>query len=161
MSDDKSAKPEKEKKEKGTKKPASFMGWFLLCMPIMLVLGFFYAPLFLLVVLMAPAWFALMADSGEDRALAVCVGSGTLAGTMFFLAHYFLNPMPIETALSMVQQPQAWLYSLAGAAFGATIFYIIPLLVIESVYLRNVAHKKYLDDAQKKLIEDWGDGVRG
>lgn len=157
---EKEAKPGKEAKEKAPKK-SSFFGWALLCVPIMLGLGAFYSPLLLLVILMSPAWLSLLMDGGEDRALSVCVGAGTLAGAMFFLAHYFLNPLPLETAIALVQQPSSWLYSLAGAAAGAVIFYMVPLMVVESVYLRNEAHKKYLEDQQKKLVEDWGDEVKG
>jgi len=161
MADDKKEAAGKDKKEKAPKKGGSFLGWALLCVPIMLGLGFFYSPLMMLVVLMSPAWFLLLFDSGEDKALSVCVGAGTLGGTMFFLSHYFLNPLPIETALGLVQQTPSWLYSLMGAAMGATMYYIIPLMVIESVFLRNQAHKKSLEDMQKRLIEDWGDEVRG
>lgn len=158
---DKEAKPGKEAKEKPAKKGGSFIGWALLCVPIMLGLGFFYSPLLMLIILMAPGWFSLMFDGGEDRALSVCVGAGTLAGAMFFLAHYFLNPLPLETALALVGQTPSWLYSLMGAAAGAVIYYMVPLMVIETVYMRNEAHKKYLEDQQKKLIEDWGDEVKG
>ncbi len=158
---DKEAKPGKEKKEKAPKKGGSFIGWALLCVPIMMGLGAFYSPLLMVVILMAPAWFSLLFDGGDDRALSVCVGAGTLAGAMFFLAHYFLNPLPLETALSIVSQAPSWLYSLAGAAMGAVIYYMVPMMVIETVYIRNETHKKYLEDMQKKLIEDWGDEVRG
>lgn len=154
-------KEKKEKKEKAPKKGGSFIGWALLCVPIMLGLGFFYSPLMMVVILMAPAWFSLLFDSGEDRALSVCVGAGTLAGAMFFLAHYFLNPLPLETALALVGKTQSWLFSLMGAAFGAVIYYMVPLMVIETVFIRNESHKKFLEDQQKKLIEDWGDEVKG
>lgn len=151
---------DKGKKEKPAKK-ASFMGWLLVCAPIMLLLGFFYPPLFMIVTLMSPGWFALLSDGGEDRALGVCVCSGTLGGVMFYLADQLLSPPAIENALLSLQQPSTWLFPLAGAAIGAGMFYLIPVMVIESVYARNVAHKKSLEDAQKKLIEEWGEGVKG
>jgi hypothetical protein len=37
----------------------------------------------------------------------------------------------------------------------------VPVMVIESVFIKNQAHKKYLEDSQKKLIEDWGPDVKG
>ena len=158
---EKPTKAEKGKKEKPAQKPAGFMGWFLMCVPIMLGLGFFYAPLMMLVVLMAPGWFALLTDNGEDRAMGVCIASGTLGGVMFYLAGYLLSPPAIENAIVLVQQPGAWLFPLSGAAVGAGMFYLIPVMVIEGVYTRNVAHKKSLEDMQKKLIEEWGEGVKG
>lgn len=156
----KEEKAEKGKKEK-VQKSGTFLGWSMMCLPIMLGLGLFYSPLLMLVILMAPAWFSLLFDGNEERALSVCVGAGTLAGAMFYLAHYFLNPLPIETALAVVKQSQSWLYSLMGAAAGAMMFYMIPLMVIESVFMRNQAHKKFLEDSQKKLLEEWGENVRG
>lgn len=161
MSDDKKEKPEKDKKEKAPKKGGTFLGWLLICLPIILGLGFFYTPLFMIAVLMAPAWFALLSDTGEDRALAVCVGSGTLAGAMFYLSSYMLQPPPFQTALMLVQQPFSWIYPLMGSGFGAMIFYMVPMLMIESVYAKNLAMQKMLEEQQKKLIEEWGDGVKG
>jgi len=162
MSDAKSEKPAKDKggKEVKAKKGGSFLGWFMLFAPITLGLGYFYPPLFMVVALMAPGWFALLTDTGEDRALSVCIGSGTLAGAMFSVSGLLMTPPAFPSAMLLLQQPQNWLLPLAGSAAGAVIFYLVPTMVIESVYMRNVAHKKSLEDIQKKLIEDWGPDVR-
>ncbi len=161
MSD--AAKPDKKSKTgktPGAKKGGGFIGWFLLFAPITLGLGYFYPPLFMLVVLMAPGWFALMSDQAEDHAMAVCVGSGTLAGAVFTVSSYLLSPPIFSSAMVLIQQPQTWLLPMAGSAAGAVIFYIVPMMIIESVYIKNQAHKKFLEDSQKKLIEDWGPEVR-
>jgi hypothetical protein len=153
---------EKPKKEKAAKKPGgSFLGWLMLCLPIMLAFGLFYTPLLMILVLMAPGWLALLSDSAEERALAVCVASGTLAGAMFTVAPYLLHVPPIGTAMIMLQSAPTWIYPLAGAAAGAVLFYLTPLVVVESVYVKNQSHKKALETAQKKLAEEWGEEVKG
>jgi len=161
MSDAKPEKPAKDKKGAKTKKGGSFLGWFVIFLPITLGLGYFYPPLFMLVALMSPGWFALMSDTGEDRAMAVCVGAGTLGGAMFAISSYLMHPPAFPSAMLLLRSAPTWLYPMSGAAMGAVVFYIVPTMVIESVYLRNVAHKKYLEDSQKKLIEDWGPDVKG
>lgn len=155
------AKPAKEGKEKTAKKPGSFLGWLMLCLPIMLALGAFYTPLLMILVLMAPGWVVLLMDSAEDRAMAVCVGAGTLSGAMFSVAPYLLHVPPLQTAAMMLQGPLIWLYPLGGAAAGVGLFFIIPLMMVESVYMKNMAHRKSLEAAQKKLIEEWGEEVKG
>jgi hypothetical protein len=160
MADDKKEKPKKEKVNKAPKR-SSPLGWLLMCIPLMLGLGFFYSPLFMLVIFMVPAWLALLIDQGEDRAMAVCITSGTVAGAMFFLADFWLQPVPFESVMTLVQRPQSWLLPLAGSACGAVIYYVLPMMAIEAVYLRNVAHKKQLEDMQKKLLEEWGPDVKG
>jgi len=156
------AKPEKAKKEKPgkEKKSGGVVGWMLLSVPIMVGLGLFYTPLLLLVALMGPAWVALIMDSGEERAMGVCIGAGNLAGAVFIVAGLFLNPPPLATAIMQIQNVVTWFYPLSGAVVGAVIFYLVPLMVVESVFMRNQAHKKFLEESQKKLMEEWGDGVR-
>ena len=153
-------KAEKKEKVAKPKKKAGFLGWLLLCLPIMLALGLFYTPLFMAAVLMAPAWLAMLMDQSDERAMAVCVGAGTLGGVMFYLANFLLAPPLFESALAFVRGPQAWLLPLGGAGVGATLYYIMPIMVIETVYLRNQAQKKSLEEMQNKLVEDWGDDIR-
>jgi hypothetical protein len=154
-------KPTKGGKEKPAKKSGGFLGWMMVCFPIMLGLGLFYPPLLMILILMAPGWLALLSDNAEERALAVCVASGNLAGAMFTVAPYLLHVPPTGTAMILLQSTQTWLYPLAGSAAGMALFYLTPLLVVESVYLKNQSHKKTLEAAQKKLIEEWGDEVKG
>ena len=115
----------------------------------------------MILVLMLPGWFALLSDTEDEHALGVCVGSGTLAGTMFSVAHYLLHVPPLETAFVLLQQPQTWILPLGGAGTGAFLYYLTPMLMVESLYVRNQLHLKELETAQKKLIDEWGDDVKG
>jgi hypothetical protein len=155
------AAPAKPGKDKPPKKSGSFLGWLMLSLPIMLGLGIFYPPLLMILALMAPGWFALLSDTSQERALAVCVSSGALAGAMFTAAPYFLHVPALETTAILLQNPEAWLYPLGGSAAGAVLFYVMPLVMAESVYLRNQVHRKALEAAQKKLTEEWGEEVKG
>ncbi len=151
MAKDKTAKPPKKK---------SPLGWMLLCLPIIGSLGFFYSPLILLLIAMAPTLFAALFDQNDEKSLAVCIGAGNLAGAVALAAPQFLHPLSLDAVLINAQSPMTWLAALGGATVGAGIFYLVPLMVVETVYMKNVAQKKYLFDQQSKLVENWGEGVK-
>lgn len=160
MADKPDAAP-KAGKEKKAKGGGGFLGWLMICFPIMLGLGLFYPPLLMVIVLMLPGWFVLLSDTAEEKALAVCVGAGTLGGTMFTVAPYLLHVPPLQTAIIMLQSPLTWISPLGGAVAGTVLFYLMPAMVVEGIHAKNLAHRKTLESAQKKLIEEWGEDVKG
>lgn len=121
-------------------------------------LGIVFAFLF---VGMLPGIVTGILDSRPGRFAAKTVIAFNLSGISPHTAAILASGSPDNTAVSIFTNPTAWLLVYGFAAFGWGVVYLIPH--IAQLYLEIKANftVKKLQYFQERLIDEWGDNVKG
>jgi hypothetical protein len=124
----------------------------------MLQFGFIF-----LVVALLPSIAAFFVDSGYERSAFRTIFACNLAAIMPTITPMFVSGLKFKhyEIGQTVSDPKVWLYIYSGAAIGWGMIYFG--LGIGRVVL-SIKHKfkvRMLEWAQEKLLEEWGEQVRG
>ncbi|MCH8098641.1 MAG: acyl-CoA synthetase [Proteobacteria bacterium] len=106
-----------------------------------------------------PALVAFIVDDNPRKYAAKCVVVTNFAGAWFFLLRLWTGDHSLTEAMAILTDVYAWLLMYSAAALGWLCYLWFPsiaALFMEMTAGRRIAGLKL---KQKKLIEEWGEGV--
>ena len=127
-----------------------------------LVLGIVFIPsAILLCVGMLPAAIALLVDRSGKAVRGLTVGAMNLAGCSLFLVQLWTHGNKVETALSIIANPQTIIVIYNAAAAGYMIDWALTGIVSTLMVQKGQARQKEIAKIQTQLVERWGPEVTG
>lgn len=133
--------------------------------PIFLALAFVIALLtslptiILTLIAMLPTMVAFVIDRTEGKQNTMAVGAMNFAGLWPYLWSLWTGDHSIAAAMRMLGDPFVWLVIYGAAAFGWTIFILVPPIMIQVLKVLAEQRVETLRDNQKKIIQEWGKEV--
>ena len=119
-------------------------------------------PTFMIIGLgMLPTVATYLSDRGRSKAFSITVALTNLCGVLPSLAQLWDHGQSMQAANEIVAQPLFWALALGAAAVGWLLFMSMPPLI--AVYYTTAADARIrnLMIKQQKLVETWGDEVKG
>lgn len=108
---------------------------------------------------MLPTLGAYVSEKGDDRYAFLCVGGANFAVLVPYLLGMWFGVQSIDEATRLLTESSMLLWAYLAASVGWVIYKAMPPII--SGWLSMNTHKRIngLKAAQRKLIDDWGDGV--
>ena len=106
-----------------------------------------------------PAMVAFIVDDDPRKYAAKCVFATNFAGAWFFLLKLWTGDHSLADAMAILTDVYSWLLMYSAAALGWLCYLWFPsiaALFMEMTAERRIARLRL---QQKKLIEEWGEGV--
>ena len=130
----------------------------LLMLPVIAVL---LPSCIVLAVSMAPTIVAFVVDRSREKYLAITVGLLNICGTLPALAELWQQDQSYAAAFDLSVDPFHWLMAYGAAAIGWVVYLGIPPILghyyATTSQVRLHSHRQ----KQQKLVEAWGEEVRG
>jgi hypothetical protein len=137
----------------------------------MLMLGFSVLALGLLVVAapalivlfvgMAPTAVAIFIDRDPEKHAAISVATLNFAGVSLYLADFLSGSATFSNAIELVSDVFILVVIYGAAAAGWVLIMILPPASAIVLSVITDSQIQTLRKEQKKLVEDWGEGVTG
>ncbi len=109
---------------------------------------------------MLPTWVAVfLVDQSKEKYASFCVGGLNFCGTLPFLIDVWTGANTTMSAVLVLTDVFSLLIMYGAAAIGWTLFMFVPPFAAMGLHVLNERKIAQLRERQKKLIEDWGDGV--
>ena len=129
--------------------------------PVILVGLLFLPTSAVLVAAMVPTVVARIVDTSPGRRLTVTVGGMNLVGSLYFVNAIWSSGHNVSDIVTTLGDPFGWLCALVGAGAGWVIFGTMPAIVGRIAAAQTAIRLRRLNGQQEKLVEDWGESVRG
>lgn len=113
----------------------------------------------LLVFGMIPGIVAWMIDRSPKKYATFCVGGMNLSGVFPAFLELWNGNRDIAQAIQILSNPFDLVIMFAAAAFGWLLYVFIPPIVVALLTVIAQHRIAELRGLQRKLIQDWGDGV--
>lgn len=109
---------------------------------------------------MLPTIVAMTIDRRVTRSASNTIGAFNLMGVMPYLIQLWNSSDVSQEAQHILTDVYVWFYIYSAAALGWIMIWIMPQIWANIVISR--AHNKVaqLEQAQEKLVEEWGEEVR-
>lgn len=117
--------------------------------------------LMLIAVGMLPTLVALVVDRSRDKLAAITVGPMNVAGLLLPLTTLWFGSNDIALATTILSRPANGALVYGAAAVGWMIYFTVPGLVARGLVARRRQKITDLSVEQKKLVEAWGEDVKG
>ncbi len=145
------------------KKRRAGMGWRGRVIGIgFLVMAIVFVPTAILMGIgMLPAFVAILIDRSKRAAKGITVGAMNLAGCSPFVIQLWTRGNKVDTALSIISEPQTIIVIYSAAASGYMIDWALTGIVATLMIQRGQARKKDIARTQAQLVERWGPEVTG
>jgi hypothetical protein len=129
--------------------------------PLVLI-GLFFLPITaVLAAALIPTFVARIVDTSPGRRLTITVGAMNLVGALYFVDRIWSSGGTIASIGPTLGDTFGWLYTLLGAGAGWVIFGIMPAIVGRIAAAQTSMRLRRLNQAQEKLVAEWGETVRG
>ncbi len=135
----------------------------------MLVLAFSFVAIGLLVfapsalvvyfVGMTPTAVAILIDRDPQKNAAISVAAMNFAGVSPYLAQFIFGNASFSRALELVSDVFVLVVIFGAAAAGWVLIIILPPMIAVVLAVMSESKIQTLRKEQRKLIEEWGDGV--
>jgi len=96
-----------------------------------------------------------LVDDDPDRRGMVCVGTLNMAGALPFV----LLSITGQFKASPLLYAPAYIFPFFGAAFGYTLYFLIPLITRRLAKAEEDREKMALGERQQTLVDEWGANV--
>ncbi len=124
------------------------------------IIPFGLPTLLLVAVGLTPTWLALVMDRGDSKKLStITVGFSNFAGLVPFVAHLWRHGQTFEVCRELLQDPLTWFMIVGGGTFGIFLLYTVPSVVKVIERLRCERRMALIREAQKAVIDVWGNEV--
>lgn len=160
------AKPAKGNPEtkpgKGARAPARSGGAYVYTVAGLLVVGLmmFATPAFLLFMIgIVPAIVAFVVDRERGRNATLAVSATNVAGVAPFVVELMMVGPTLDRAFAMMTDVFVLAVMYGTAAIGWGLVLGMPKLAAVYIGVTNDSRIQTLRREQKRLVEDWGDGV--
>lgn len=132
-----------------------------IAVPLVLI-GLFFLPVAaVLIAAMVPTFVARIVDTSPGRRLTITVGAMNLVGALYFVYAITSVGAGVSDIAPTLGDTFGWLYALVGAAAGWIIFGAMPAIVMRIAEAQTAIRLRRLNSQQEKLVEQWGETVRG
>ena len=118
------------------------------------------AYIFLLIAAL-PSIVAYVTDASRNRTSFYVVLSCNLAGILPYLATLVHQQNATQAVQAVLSQPLVWLVVYSAAGLGWLLNWTMPYVAQFGLELLNSNEVNACRQAQKRLVDDWGDGIRG
>jgi hypothetical protein len=132
-----------------------------IAVPVILI-GLIFLPISaVLVAAMIPTFVARIVDTSPGRRLTVTVGAMNLTGALYFVHAISSVGASVSDIGPTLGDTFGWLCALIGAGAGWVIFGAMPSIVMRIAAAQTAIRLRRLTGQQEKLVEQWGEAVRG
>ena len=108
---------------------------------------------------MLPTLGAYASEKGDDRYAFLCVGGVNFAVLVPYLLGMWFGVHSIDEATRLLTESSMLLWSYLAASVGWIIYKAMPPIISNWLAMNTNRRINGLRAAQRKLIDDWGDGV--
>lgn len=110
---------------------------------------------------MLPTFVAWICDRSEEKFATFCVGGLNFSGVFPYVMELWSGTHSIEAATGIMTNVFALLVMFGSAGLGWMLFAAVPPVI--ATFLKVLSERKLtvLHTQQRKLIEEWGEEVRG
>jgi hypothetical protein len=137
-----------------------FKPWTI-AVPLILIALFFISTTVVLAAAMIPTFVARIVDTSPGRRLTITVGAMNLVGSLYFVHLILGSGDSVSSIGPTLSDTFGWLYALMGAGAGWVIFGTMPAIVGRIAAAQTALRLRRLNQSQEKLVEEWGETVRG
>lgn len=107
-----------------------------------------------------PTYASWLLDNEKGKLTTITVASLNFAAlTPLLLDLWDGSNNTTSGAISILSSPFAWLLMLAGAGMGWVLAQVVPGIIVMVISSRNKLRLENIRARQKKLVEEWGNGV--
>lgn len=132
-----------------------------IAVPLVLI-GLIFLPIsVVLIAAMVPTFVARIVDTSPGRRLTLTVGAMNLVGALYFVHAITSVGAGVSDIAPTLGDTFGWLYALMGAGAGWVIFGAMPSIVMRIAAAQTAIRLRRLNGQQEKLVEQWGEAVRG
>ena len=132
-----------------------------IAVPVILVGLLFLPTSTVLLAAMGPTIVARIVDTSPGKRLTVTVGGMNLVGSLYFVNAIWSSGHDVSDITTTRGDPFGWLCALVGAGAGWVIFGMMPAFVGRIAAAQTAMRLRRLNGQQEKLVEEWGESVRG
>ncbi len=140
----------------GGAKPVNRIAFLL---ALMAMVPFSLPTLMVMVVALLPTLGAALAERGQSRYAWICVGGLNYAGLSPWLFDLWFGHHTIDYALHEITGVSMLLAAYGAAGAGWLIYLAVPPVVSAITGMTSQRQSVTLQAQQKKLVEQWGDGI--
>jgi len=126
---------------------------------VMALVPFALPTLLVMVVGLLPTMAAAFAERGNARYAWVCVGGLNFAGLAPWLFNLWFGHHTLEFAFEQITSVTMLLTAFGASALGSLLYMATPPVVGMVTAMTSQRRAANLAQLQKKLVEQWGDGV--
>lgn len=119
-----------------------------------------FAVLFLLLG-MLPGIVASMIDRRKGKLASKTVNAFNFIGLAPFIRDISMSQDPVGVSQQMLSDIYVWLLVYSAAGFGWVMLWIMPQITVVFFIAKVTFRVERLKSEQNKLIEEWGERVRG
>ena len=106
-----------------------------------------------------PTFVAYVVDKTPQKNAAFCVGGINICGVLPYLIDLWIGENSMDEAIKTLTDVFALVVMYGAAAFGWMLFQSLPPIVGAFITVLAQSRVSSLRSIQRKLIEEWGDGV--
>lgn len=132
-----------------------------IAVPILLIALLFLPTSAVIVAGMVPTFVARLVDTSPGRRLTVTVGAMNLVGCLYFVHAIWASGNDVSNIGATLGDTFGWLCALMGAGAGWVIFGAMPSIVMRIAAAQTALRLRRVGQQQEKLVEQWGETVRG
>ncbi len=140
----------------GGKRPNLVLSAIILVVVMLLALP----QVLILAIGMLPTWVAIfLIDQTKEKYASFCVGGLNFCGTLPYLIDVWTGANTTMAAILVLADVFSLLIMYGAAAIGWVLFMFVPPFAAMGLQVLNERKIAQLRERQRKLIEEWGDGV--
>jgi hypothetical protein len=150
----------KQERQKGLLKNLIFL------ILIMTVLGIFFTWLemrdvyYFLFLALLPSMISIIWDRKPGRFSSKIVSAFNLTGFCPYILGIVSSGSQNSAAVNIFYNPTVWLVVYGFAACGWGVIYVIPQVTLIFLEIKSKYMINKIDSFQKKLLEEWGEGIQ-
>lgn len=110
---------------------------------------------------MLPTVVARVVDSSLGKRLSITVGCFNFIGCLYFLDSIWAAGQGMGDIRPTLSDSLGWLSALTGAGVGWTVFGGMPIIFAKIAEAQTALRLHSIGKDQDRLVEDWGEPVRG
>ncbi|WP_374383822.1 hypothetical protein [Dongia sp.] len=133
----------------------------VIAIPVLLIALVFLPSAIVIGVGMIPTIVARVVDTSPGKRLTVTVGGFNLLGCLYFLHKIWAAGQGMGDIQPTLMNSFGWLSALVGAGVGWIVFGFMPVIIGKFAETQTALRLRSITKDQERLVEDWGESVRG
>ncbi|MDY0870370.1 hypothetical protein [Dongia rigui] len=134
---------------------------WMIIVPIVLIALIFMPSAVVVGAGMIPTVVARVVDTSPGKRLSITVGGFNLIGCLYFLHLIWAAGHGMGDIRPTLGDSYGWLCALVGAGVGWVVFGFMPAVVGKIADTQTALRLRSLTKDQDRLVEEWGEAVRG
>ncbi|MBI2254071.1 MAG: hypothetical protein HYU58_05590 [Proteobacteria bacterium] len=134
---------------------------WVIIVPVVLIGLIFLPSAIVMGVGMIPTLVARVVDTSPGKRLSITVGGFNLIGSLYFLHRIWAMGQGMDDIQPTLGDSFGWLCALLGAGIGWVVFGFMPAVIGKIAETQTALRLRNVTKEQERLIEEWGEAVRG